>query len=144
MNELDSPPTLEELSKAIDTLACGKAPGNDGNPSEILKCGKPALLHSLHDLLCLCWEHGHIPQDMRDAKIVTLYKNKGDRSDCNNYRGISLLSVVGKACARVTLARLQTLAYRVYSESRCGFRAGRSTVDMIFSLRQLHEKCLEQ
>ena len=81
---------------------------------------------------------------MRDAKIVTLYKNKGDRSDCNNYRGISLLSIVGKAFARVVLARLQVLAQQVYPESQCGFRAGRSTTDMIFSLRQLQEKCREQ
>ena len=53
---------------------------------------------------------------MKDAKIVTLYKNKGDRSDCNNYRGISLLSIVGKAFARVVLNRLQPLAERVYPE----------------------------
>ncbi|CAE1251244.1 unnamed protein product [Acanthosepion pharaonis] len=46
---------------------------------------------------CLCWEKGHVPRDMRDANIVTLYKNKGDRSDCNNYRSISLLSVVGQS-----------------------------------------------
>ena len=72
---------------------------------------------------------------MRDAKIVTLFKNKGDRSDCNNYRGISLLSVVGKVFARVVLARLQILADRIYPESQCGFRSGRSTVDMIFSVR---------
>ncbi|GAA6095370.1 uncharacterized protein LOC118407100, partial [Tachysurus ichikawai] len=58
----------------------------------------------------------------------------------NNYRGISLLSIVGKA---FRLARLQTLASRIYPESQCGFRAGRSTVDMIFSLRQLQEKCRE-
>ncbi|KAG6930003.1 hypothetical protein G0U57_004624, partial [Chelydra serpentina] len=76
--------------------------------------------------------------------IVTLYKNKGDRSDCNNYRGISLLSVVGKVFARVILNRLQKLADRVYPESQCGFRAGRSTTDMVFSLRQLQEKCREQ
>ena len=38
---------------------------------------------------------GEVPQDMEDANIVTLYKNKGDRSDCNNYRWISLLSIVG-------------------------------------------------
>ena len=143
MEELDNPPTMEELSKAIDRLTCGKATGSDEIPPEVLKNGKPALQQPLHDLLCLCWEQGYIPQDMRDANIVTLYKNKGDRSDCNNYRGISLLSIVGKVFARVVLCRLQALASRVYPESQCGLRAGRSTVDMIFSPRQLHEKCQE-
>ena len=81
---------------------------------------------------------------MRDAKILTLYKNKGERSDCNNYRGISLLSLVGKVFARVALKKLQSLTERVYPESQCGFRAKRSTIDMIFSLRQLQEKCREQ
>ena len=144
MEELDSLPTMVELSRAIDCLACGKAPGNDGIPPEVLKCGKEILLQPLHDLLTLCWEQGQIPQELKDANIVTLYKNKGDKSDCNNYRGISLLSIVGKAFARVALTRLQTLASRVLPESQCGFRAGRSTIDMIFSLRQLQEKCREQ
>ena len=144
MEELDVMPTQEELSKAIDSLACGKAPGNDGIPPEALKSGKTALLQPLHELLSLCWEQGYIPQDLKDANIVTLYKNKGDRSDCNNYRGISLLSIVGKAFARVILTRLQSLASRVYPESQCGFRAGRSTIDMVFSIRQLQEKCREQ
>ncbi|XP_016368572.1 RNA-directed DNA polymerase from mobile element jockey-like [Sinocyclocheilus rhinocerous] len=81
---------------------------------------------------------------MRDAKIVTLYKNKGDRSDCNNYRGISLLNIAGKLYASVLLERLQKLAERVLPESQCGFRSERSTMDMIFSLRQLQEKCREQ
>ena len=53
---------------------------------------------------------------MRDAKIITLFKNKGERSDCNNYRGISLLSVIGKVFAKVILIRLQKLAERVYPE----------------------------
>ncbi|XP_068671124.1 uncharacterized protein [Montipora foliosa] len=113
---LDAEPTLEELSKAIDALSCGKAPGDDGIPPEIIKCGKPALLEPLHELLCLCWREGNVPQDMRDAKIVTLY-NKGDRSDCNNYRGISLLSIVGKVFARVVLARLHVLADRASTQS---------------------------
>ena len=144
LEELDSEPTLEELSKAIDALASGKAPGEDGIPPEVIKCGKPALLEPLHELLCLCWREGKVPQDMRNAKIITLYKNKGDRSDCNNYRGISLLSIVGKVFARVVLVRLQVLAERIYPESQCGFRSKRSTVDMIFSIRQLQEKCREQ
>ena len=42
------------------------------------------------------------------------------------------------------LSKLQLLADRVYPESQCGFRAERSTIDMVFSLRQLQEKCREQ
>jgi len=98
----------------------------------------------LHEVLCQCWKEEAVPQDMRDAKIITLYKNKGKRSDCNNYRGILLLSTVAKVFARVILARLQNLAERVYPASQCRFRAERSTVDMIFSPHQLQEKCREQ
>ena len=39
------------------------------SPPEAIKYGKPALLESLHELLCLCWEEGGVPQDMRDATI---------------------------------------------------------------------------
>lgn len=135
---------MQELDDAIDRLASGKAPGSDSIPPEVIKSAKPALLLPLHELLCLCWEEGSVPQDMKDAKIINLYKNKGDRGDCNNYRGISLLVIVGKIFARVALGRLQQLGERVYPESQCGFRASRSTIDMIFSLRQLQEKCREQ
>ncbi|XP_048759445.2 uncharacterized protein LOC125669044 [Ostrea edulis] len=78
---------------------------------------------------------------MRDAKIVTLYKNKGERSDCNNYRGISHFSIFGQVYARVLLQKLHE---RVYLKSNCGFRVKRSTIDMVFSFRQLQEKCREQ
>ena len=144
IEELDTEPTLEELSRAIDSLASGKAPDSDGIPPDLIHHCKTALLHSLHVLLCQCWQEGAVPQDMRDAKIITLLKNNGDRSDCNNYRGISFLRVIGKVFAKVILIRLQKLAERVYPESQCGFRAVRSTVDMVFSFRQLLEKCSEQ
>ncbi|XP_045449679.1 uncharacterized protein LOC123658286 [Melitaea cinxia] len=140
--ELDDPPTVEELLKAVKQLKCGKSPGSDGTHAEIirLKC----ILPVLHNLLWKCWEKGYIPQDMRDANIITLYKGKGDRGDCNCYRGISLLSIVGKLFGRVVLGRIQKLANRVYPESQCGFRAQRSAIDMVFTLRQLQEKSREQ
>ena len=141
LEELDSEPTLEELSKAINALASGKAPGEDGIPPEVIKCGKPALLEPLHELVCLYWREGKMPQDMRNAKIITLYKYKGDRSNCNNYRGMCLLSIVGQVFTRVFIVRLQVLAERIYPESQCSFRSKRSTVGMIFSIRQLQENC---
>eukprot|EP00106_Octopus_bimaculoides_P018631 XP_014786073.1 PREDICTED: uncharacterized protein LOC106880583 [Octopus bimaculoides] len=144
MCELDNLLSIAELTKAIDSQASCKAPGKDGIPSEIIKVDKnTALLRHLHELLCQCWEEGTVPQDMRDANIITLYKNKGDRGDRNNYHGISLLSTVGKTFARVILPRLQVLASRIYPESQCGFRRSRSTTDMIFSICQL-QKSREQ
>ncbi|XP_053378677.1 uncharacterized protein LOC128548233 [Mercenaria mercenaria] len=80
---------------------------------------------------------------MQVANIVTLYQNKSDRNDCNNFRGISFLSIVGKLFAHIVLHRQQRLAHKIYPESQC-FRSKRSTADMIFSLRQLQEKCREQ
>ena len=104
---------MEELSKAIDYLTCGKAPRKYGIPHKVLKSGKPALLRLLHELLCLCCEKRYAAHDMPDPNIVTLYKNKGDHSDCNNHRGISFLNIVGKVFAQVTLARLQSLASKI-------------------------------
>ena len=63
---------------------------------------------------------------------------------CGNYRGISLLSIPGKVFARILLNRLSKLAENVLPETQCGFRPGRGTVDMIFSLKQIQEKCIEQ
>ena len=70
-------PILEELRSAVAALAAGKAPGKDGIPSEVITCAKGILLHELHEILCLCCREGKVPQDMRDANIVTLYKNIG-------------------------------------------------------------------
>ena len=145
MEELDIPPSAEEFSKAIDTLTCGKARQNDGISSEVTKVAKASTLPiHLDELLLKCWDEGMVPQDMHNYNIVTLYKNKGDHSDCNSYRGISLLSIVEKAYAQVALDRLQSLAERVYPEAQCGFREGRSAIDTNFLLRQLQEKCREQ
>ena len=54
------------------------------------------------------------------------------------------MSIAGKVVARVLLIRLQALADRVYPKSPCCFLAGRSTTDMIFTVRQLQEKSREQ
>ena len=63
-----------------------------------------------------------------------------------NHPGISLLATGGKILARVIAIRLssQDVAEKILAESQCGFRPGRGTVDMIFTARQIQEKCREQ
>ena len=144
LHELDSDITLDAMKHAISGLKNNKSPGADGIPPEVLKCGGVALTTELFNVFLLCWHSHWLPQDLKDANIITIYKNKGNRQDCNNYRGISQLSIAGKIFARVLLPRLQVIANRILPESQCGFRSSRSTVDMVFSLRQLQEKCVEQ
>ena len=56
-----------------------------------------------------------------------------------------LFSIAGKVLARVLLNRLvPNIAEEILPESRCGSRANRGTMDMVFVLRQLQEKCREQ
>ena len=69
----------------------------------------------------------------------------GEKSDCSNYRGITLLSIAEKVLARLLLNRLIPSIIEDFTpESHCGFRANRGTTDMIFVLRQIQEKCREQ
>ena len=48
----------------------------------------------------MAFESGVLSEDWRSVVIVPLYKGKRERIECKNYRGISLLSAVGKKCIR--------------------------------------------
>ena len=89
------------------------------------------------------WDTKTVPQDWKDAQLIALFI-KSDRRVCGNYCGISLPSIPGKVFARILLNRLSKLPENVLPETQCGFRPGQGTVDMIFSLKQIQEKCIEQ
>ena len=142
---LADPPTVLETQKAIELLSNGKAPGSDSIPAEIYKTGGPKLVERMTLMFEEMWKQKRIPQDFKDASIIHLYKRKGNRQSCDNHRGISLLCVAGKVLARLLLNRLtRHLDQGLLPESQCGFRKDRGTIDMIFSARQLQEKCQEQ
>ena len=94
------------------------------------------------DLVNDICERGCTPCAWSNSNLVPILK-KGDLSNCDNWRGISLLDVVGKVLARILQERLQKLAEDELPESQCGFRAGRSCTDMIFTVRQFVEKSWE-
>jgi len=97
----------------------------------------------LHDTIAEAWNQSEVAQDWKAALLITIYK-KGDRKICGNYHGISLLSIPEKVFARVLLNRLTSFAEGLLPEAQCGFRVGRGTTNMLFSLKQIQEKCIEQ
>ena len=76
--EPDDPPTREEIRKATMQLKVGKSPGIDGIPAEVYQHGGETVLDKLQDLFTNCWEKWTLPQDLRNAVIFSLNKNKGD------------------------------------------------------------------
>jgi len=71
--------------------------------------------------------------------VVPAYK-KGDKTDCNNYRGISLLPTMYKILSNILLSMLIPNAEEVIRDHQYGFRRNRSTTDHIFCIRQILEK----
>ena len=145
VEELDLPPTLAEVKKAVSSLKCRKAAGLDGLQGELLKYGGDRIHEEVFNFIYACWNGDRIPSQWKDSKIIAIYKRKGDKAECGNSRGISLLSIGGKVYARLLLLRLiEHVSENVLPESQCGFRRERSTTDMTFVLRLIQEKCREQ
>ena len=78
-----------------------------------------------------------MPNEWRTSIVIPLYKNKGDIQDCNNYRGIKLLSHTMKLWERVIEGRLSKDI--LISEDQFGFMSGRSTTEAIHLSRRLIE-----
>jgi len=104
--DLDQLPTFHEVCVAVKGLKNNKAAGPDGLPAEVFKHGGYLLKHRLHRFITSTWYSDWVPQQWKDANIVTIYKRKGDNAICGNSRDISLLSVAGKVLAGVMLRRL--------------------------------------
>ena len=142
--EMAHPPSADELERAVTKLRNGKAAGQSEILPEMLKaaCCNAGFFNHLLELVTSIWNEQRVPQDWVDAILIPIPK-KGDLRSCDNWRGIALLDVVGKAVATILQERLQTLAEQELPESQCGFRKERSCTDMIFVIRQLVEKSWE-
>jgi hypothetical protein len=96
-------------------------------------------LHSeIHKLITLIWNKEELPHQWKES-IVPIHK-KCDKTDCSNYRGISLLSTSYKIVSDILLSRLIPYVDEIIGDHQCGFRRNRSTTDRILYIRQILEK----
>ena len=81
----------------------------------------------------MAFESDVMPEDWRSAVIIPLYKGKGERTECKNCRGISLVSLVGKIYAGILVDRVRGVTGSLFDDEQGGFRTGRGCVDQIFT-----------
>ena len=140
---LDEEITKGEVNNAMDRLKKNKAPGDDEVTAELLLLSKDKIFPYLCKLFNKIFELGVFPISWGIAIVIPLYK-KGDRDICNNYRGISLLSVTSKIYTSIINNRLYNWAEanNKINEEQAGFRRNYSTVDHIFTLHTIASNCL--
>ena len=123
-----APITREDVQNALTQAKKWRAPGPDEVTAELLLSCKAWSLPWMVELFNLCLQAQKVPQDWKDSIIVSLFKNKGCAAECNNYRGISLLSVIGKCSSHILISRLVVIADPHLMDNQFGFRRLRGTV----------------
>jgi len=117
-------------------MKSGKAVGPDLIPVKIWRLGKVGV-DWLTTLFNVILKMAKMPREWRTSTVILLYKDKGDVQDCNNYRGIKLLTHTMKLWERVIEGRLRKEIS--ISENQFGFMPGRSTTEAIHLIRRLIE-----
>jgi hypothetical protein len=134
------PISVDEVRKALKQMKLRKAPGSDEITADILKAGGEPVIQWLFKFFTEIWENEQMVKEWNMTTLIKLYKNKGDRKICDNYRGIALLNITSKLFSRVILNRIQDLINCQLLEIQSGFRPNRSTMDQIFTLKMTMEK----
>ena len=120
-----------------------KSPGIDNIPSELYKNGGGLLLNKIHRLIKRVWKEEKMPRDWTTNITVPIHKNRGEKLQCKNYRGTSLLCTGHKILTTVLNNRLKKYTEHITSEYQAGFRTGKSTIDQIFTVKNLLDKACE-
>jgi hypothetical protein len=124
-------PSAFEVEMAIEKLKRHKSPDIDQIPAQIIKAGGRIIRSEIHKLIISIWNKEELPEEWKESVIVPIYKD--DKTDCINYRGISLLSTTYKILSNILLSRLTPYAEECH---QCGLQHNRSTTDHVFSMRQ--------
>jgi len=143
-DELDTDFNLEELLQCTKCLKMGKFPGIDDVMNEYIITYQNVFAPILLRLFNAMLGTGYFPKLWARGMIVSV--KKGDVNDTNNYRGITLISLVAKLFTSLLNNRLLQWSsrYNVVSDAQFGFKPGLGTRDAIFALQGLVTRTLQR
>jgi len=130
-------PTYEEINELIKIMKSNKAAGPDEILPEFIKNGSLTLKQKIYQLIVKIWKQEKIPCEWSEGILCPIYK-KGDRQQCNNYRGIYVLNIAYKIFAILLYNGLSKIIELEIGNYQMGFRPNRSTIDNIFMVRQIY------
>jgi hypothetical protein len=93
-------PSALEVELAIEKLKNHKSPGIGRIPAELIKAGGRTIRCAIHKLVISIWNKQKLPEEWKESIILVIHK-KRDKTDCNNYGGISLLPTTYKVLSNI-------------------------------------------
>ena len=132
-------PSFLEVQLVIEKLKSLKSPVIDQIPAELIKAGGGTIRCAIYKLIIAIWNKEELPGEWKESIILPIH-NKRDKTDCNNYRGITILPTTYKILSNILPSRLIPYAEEIIGDHQCGFRRNRTTTDHIFCIRQILEE----
>ena len=143
-NNNDGPPILKcEVSNALKKMKDGKAQGEDGITTEMLKVLEEFTVEKLTELFNDIYSTGVIPDELARSIYITLPK-KPKAIECSDFRTISIMPHVTKLLLKIILERIKPTIETEVGDTQFGFRSGTGTREAIFCLNNATQKHLDK
>ena len=132
LEQVDTVDILSELEK----LNGKKSQGLDCILALLVTRSAHFLAAPLTHVINLSISNGDVPKRMKQARVRAIYKNKGDRKLCGNYRPISILPIFSKILERVVTNQLHSYfsTCKIITPSQYGFQRNKGAVDALIDL----------
>ena len=119
----------DEVELIIKGLQSNKATRTNDIPTKFLKMARPVISPFLANIFNSCTKEGIYPDALKVAQVIPIYKRKGSKEECSNYRPISLLSQINKVFEKLIKKRLLNFfeKFNVLSPHQYGFKKNCST-----------------
>ena len=129
-----TPTDSSEIINIVNNLKTHKSPGFDGINNYLLKSVIKQIVEPLVYIFNLSLTSGQVPNDMKLAKVIPIFK-KGDNLLVSNYRPISLLTSLSKVLEKIVYKRTIDFLnkHNILSNDQFGFREKHSTTHALLT-----------
>ena len=138
------PVTIIELEKALQQLNTGKSPDFYGLTVENILYAGTGTINMLLSIINCIFESGTVPDCLKTGLLTPIFKNKGEKNQSKNYRGITVLPVIGKVLESVLKNRIQPLILSSQSEIQRGFTSGVSPLNAALVVEEVTRECKDR
>ena len=115
----ETPFTVMDFQQALQKMKARIAPGPDQAANELFRLLDDDNTQLLLDFYNKVWEVEEVPDEWKEAIVVSIYKGKGVDTDPANYRPISLLNVIYKVFAAMLQSRIASQHHNAARRNRC-------------------------